>query len=353
MENKNNKSSPILVTGATGYLASHLIKLLLQKDYKVRGTIRSLANKDKYQFLYDLVPSKKDNLTLVEADLTTKSSWSAAIEGCQFIFHMASPLPSTAPKDENEVIVPAVEGTVNVLEAALAKGAKKVVVTSSCLSILVGNAQKVCTEEDWANEAYCSPYAKSKVKAEKAAWQFYEEHKGRIQMTVVNPILVLGPVLTKHGGASEAFIRDVLNGDFPGAMDIGLGIVDVRDVAECHYRVMFSDKTNGQRVACSSETKSVGQVIGYLKKEFGKYGYKIQDQPVTAEDAKKSRSDTAHEYAPLVGMNLRVDNGRSVKELGMKYIPVEKTLVDMGYSLIKNGIVSDKTQNKKGCFGLF
>lgn len=346
MQNNNN-SAPILVTGATGYVASHLIKLLLEKDHKVRGTIRSLANRSKYQFLYDLVPSKSHNLSLVEADLTDKSSWPAIVEGCQYIFHVASPLPTSfSSVDENELIKPAVEGTLNVLEAAVAKGAKKVVVTSSCVTILIGNTNRLTTEEDWSNEAYCQGYSKSKVLSEKAAWKFYEEHKTQIQMTVVNPILVLGPVLTKQNGASEALGREILNGDFPGALDLGLGVVDVRDVAECHYRAMFNDKVNGQRLICCADTKPLAEIIGYMKKEFGKYGYKINDQLMSAEEALKSENQTIKEYAPLSGNNFLASNKRTVEELGMKYLSIEKTMIDMGYSLIEHGIVADKIKNK-------
>lgn len=347
MQKSDNKSSPILVTGATGYIASHLIKILLERDFQVRGTIRSLANKSKYQFLYDLVPSKIHNLTLVEADLVDKASWSAAVEGCQFIFHVASPLPPTfASVDENELIKPAVEGTLNVLEAAVAKGAKKVVVTSSSTTVFIGHANRVTTEEDWSIEAYCDSYSKSKLKAEQAAWKFYEEHKDQIQVTVINPVLIMGPVLAKQNGASEALGREILNGGFPGAIDVGLSVVDVRDTAECHYQAMFNDKVNGQRVLCSADTKPLGEIIGYMKKEFGKYGYDIKDQPISAEDVLKSGHELSRDYAPLSGMRLIASNKRSVEDLGMKYRSVEETVVDMGYSMIEHGVVDDKIKSK-------
>lgn len=126
---QSNIDSPILVTGTSGYLASHLIKLPLERGFKVCGSIRSLANKAKYQYLYDLVPAKNDNLTFVDAELTNKESWLKAVEGCQYVFHIATHMPRGSPKDENEVIIPAVEGTLNVLEASLEKGVKEVLVT--------------------------------------------------------------------------------------------------------------------------------------------------------------------------------------------------------------------------------
>jgi dihydroflavonol-4-reductase len=156
-------TAPILVTGASGYLASHLIKLLLEKGYKVRGTVRSLANKAKYQFLYDLVPEKNDNLELAEANLSEKACWLTAVKGYEYVLHVASPVPPYVPKDEMELIGPAVAGAENVLEAALAKNIKKVVMTSSCQAIYFGNEGKTVTEEDWSVEEKCPAYPKSKL----------------------------------------------------------------------------------------------------------------------------------------------------------------------------------------------
>lgn len=174
-------TAPILVTGASGYLASHLIKLLLENGYKVRGTIRSLASKAKYQFLYNLVAEKNGNLELLEANLSEKACWSTAVEGCEYVFHVASPVPPYVPKDEMELIGPAIAGAENVLEAALAKNVKKVVMTSSCQAIYFGNEGKTVTEEDWSVEEKCPAYPKSKLKAEKAAWKFYEEYKDKLR----------------------------------------------------------------------------------------------------------------------------------------------------------------------------
>jgi nucleoside-diphosphate-sugar epimerase len=337
-----NKDIPVLVTGATGYIASHLIKILLERGHKVRGTVRSLSNKSKYEFLYRLAPEKNDNLTLIEADLTDRASWSAAVEGVEYIFHVASPIPPYVPKDEMELIGPAVEGTVNVLEAAVEKGAKKVIVTSSCLSIFVGNEQKVCTEEDWSDEANCPAYPKSKVKAEKAAWDFYEKNKDKIEITVVNPIMVLGPVFTEHKNSSEVLLAEIMKGTYPGIFPFRFGIVDVRDAAEGHYKAMFTKDTAGKRYALSAGSWSMEQVITCLKDEFGKSGYEINDKHVTAEEVKASGNAVAQRQVPMIGKDIRVNNERSVKELGMKYFEIRQTVVDMANSLIKHGVIQKK-----------
>jgi len=156
---------------------------LLEQGHQVRGTVRSLANKDKYQFLYDLVPEKKDNLTFVEAELQNVDSWTKAVDGCTHILHVASPIPPYLPKDENEVIKPAVEGTLNVMNAALEKGVKKIIVTSSCLTLLFGNEGQLLSEEHWADPNKCpAAYPKSKILAEKAAWDLYEKNKDKLSL---------------------------------------------------------------------------------------------------------------------------------------------------------------------------
>ena len=338
---QSSVTSPILVTGASGYVASHLIKLLLEKGHKVRGTVRSLANKDKYGFLYDLLPEKNDNLELVEGDLSEKTCWLKAVDGCEYVFHVASPIPPYVPKDEMEVIGPAVAGTENILVAALEKNVKKVVVTSGCLTIiLTGNDAKQVSEEDWSNEAICPAYPKSKVRAEKVAWAFYEQHKDKIAVTTLLPSLVMGPVYIKHGNSSESLIKDILEGSFPGAMDATVGFVDVRDVAQGHYQAMFKQGTDGRRYACTAQEHSLEELITILKNEFEKSGYQIKDKKINKEEAIASGSTAAQRFANMIGRPLpHIVNERSVKELGMQYTSFEKTIIDMGHSLIKHGVV--------------
>ncbi len=341
------QKSKILVTGASGYVASHLIKLLLLKDFQVRGTVRSLSNKQKYDFLYNLAPEKNSNLELVEANLTEKSSWNSAVEGCEYVFHIASPVPPYVPKDEMEIIGPAVSGTINVLEASLEKGVKKIVITSSCLAITIGNSDKISTEETWSNEEECPAYPKSKVRAERAAWDFFNKNKDKMEMTVVNPSLVLGPVFIKHGNSSETLITDILNGEYPGVMDVKLAISDVRDVAEGHYRAMFEECANGKRFIIAGEDVSMEKVISLLKDEFGKYGYNIVDKHVNAQEVIESGNAVAQRQVNLIGKENKINNEKSVKELHMKYIPVKKTVIDMGYSLIERGIIPNKLKQSE------
>jgi len=346
MENKSN--SVILVTGATGYISAHCIKLLLEQGYKVRGSVRSLSNKDKYQYLYDLVPEKKANLSFVEAELTDPRAWLKAVEGCDYILHVASPIPPYIPKDENEVIKPAVEGTINVLEGAVEKGVKKVVITSTCLAIWIGNEDKVITEDDWSDLSKCAHYPKSKILAERAAWEFYEKNKDKIDVTVVNPSLVLGPTLTRQGNASEALIAEIMKNSYPGipTPDCGYAVCDVRDAAEAHIRALCNKDSKGKRYIVSGYNTTTEEIVNILKSEFDRYGYEFPTKKVTLQEIKESGNQVAQRALLIMGKTMKFNNQRSIKELGMKYHTIEETIKDMGYSLIKNGLVEDKTKGR-------
>lgn len=146
---EEDMSQTILVSGASGYIASHVIKLLLERGYKVIGTVRNLANKEKYQFLYEFNHAK-ENLELREADLTNRECWDSALHGVDSVIHVASPIPPGVPKDENDIIKPAVEGTKNIIEACLKNKIKRLVFTSSCLTVMVRSDGKVANEDDWS-----------------------------------------------------------------------------------------------------------------------------------------------------------------------------------------------------------
>jgi len=333
-------SEPFLVTGATGYIASFLIKLLLEKGYKVIGTIRSLSNKSSYEFLYDMVPEKKDNLEFIEADLTDKASWEKATKGVQYVFHVASPVTAAdAPKTEEFYIKPAIEGTLNVLEASLANGVKKVVVTSTGATVSLEKGTRPFTEEDWqAENDSMSFYGKSKIRAEKAAWDFYEKNKGKIEMTVVNPCLTFGPILTIRGNTSS-FIGHIMNGIWPGVFDTLLPVVDVRDVAEVHVQAMFREKANGQRYICAGESVTLGNIADWLNKAFGDKGIRVPDQKVTLEDFMNSENPLVKTMGFFFRHGIEFDHSKSEKDLEVKYLPAEKTIVDTGSDLLKFGIV--------------
>ena len=339
---------PILVTGATGFVASHVIRLLLEKGYKVRGTVRSLANKDKNAFLYNLVPEKNENLELVEADLLKTATWPAAVAGVDYVMHVASPFPSSTPKDENELIRPAVDGTTNVLQAAIDSGVKKVVLTSSIAAVMFGNEGKVTGPDDWSVEEKCTAYPKSKTKAERAAWDLWKKSEGKIELATVNPGFILGPVYTSGGGTSEEIIRDFLKGKVPFVPKVMTALVDVRDVAECHLKAMINPNSNGKRYICVSDSLWFLQMAGILREEFGKYGYSLPKSAAGNWLIKFGGifDKRLKSIVPELGVERRMDVSLSKDELGLIYRSPKETLVDMGNSLIKLGIVPDKISKK-------
>lgn len=342
-------STPIFVSGGTGFLASHIIKLLLDQNHKVRASVRSLLNTAKSDFLFDMVPSKKLNLELVEAELTNPQSWLDALKGCEYVLHIATPNPQNPPKDENELIKPAVEGTLNVLNAALVNKCKKVVITSTGYTIIIGNEGKICTEDDWADISRTSHYRKSKILAEKATWEFYETHKKEIQIVVVHPSLVIGPAFSVHNNSSEKLLAELLSGSFPAIPDvpIGLQVIDVRDVAIGHIKALFVEETNGKRFILTKEKNLFfSEIVQILTEEFEKYGYKFPKNTASKETIIQSGNSVAIKWASMGGMKFQLSNRRSIEELGMSYRDVKTTLIDMAYSIIKNGLAEDKINKK-------
>jgi len=283
---------------------------------------------------------KNDLLSFVEADLQDENSWLAACDGVESILHIASPIPPHVPKDDMEIIKPAVEGTVNVLNAALKKGVKKVVVTSSCLALLFGNEGKTLTEDNWSNPDKCAGYPKSKVLAEKAVWEFYEKNKGKIEICTVLPSLIFGPVFASHGNASEGLMKEFINNTFPGIPnpDCNYLVVDVRDVALGHVQALFSPNSNGKRYIIANTNVTIEDLIGILRSKYGKLGYVFPFKKVTAQEIKDSGNEVAQRCLMLMGKKMDISNQRGIQELNMTYRKIEDTILEMGDSLIEKGI---------------
>ena len=338
---ENLSSSKILVTGASGYIASHITKLLLERNYKVRGTVLSLKNKNEYEFLYGIVPEKSSNLELVEADLNDHSCWLSVLKDCNYVFSVAAPVPGGNAHTESEFVNPAVKGTQSILDAAMRNGVKRVVITSSVGAISCGNEDRILNESDWSIESASELYTKSKLKSEKAAWEFYEKNKGKIQVCCINPSFVFGPVFKAKGNSTCEFICDIIKGTSPGIIDTTIPIVDVREVAEIHLKAMFTDNAEGQRYICSSKNVSFKEIVSILKNEFEKYGYEIADKVLTFQQVKESNSMLLG-FLPMIGKQIRVNNEKSIRELGIHYRSIEATLCETGFSLIKNGALPNK-----------
>ena len=270
-----------LVTGASGYIASHVVQqLLLRGDVRVRGTVRDLKSQ-KAEKLSKFVPDAKYPLELVEAQLLNADSWIEAVKGCCQVYHIASPVQLT-PRDENEVIAPAVEGTLNVLKACAEAGTvKRVVLTSSIAAVsnnLNGDTGRTYTEEDWSIEERCGPYEKSKLRAEKAAWEFVNklDDEKKFELVVINPAVVFGPYAFPGDSYTvNIVIRDILSGKYPALPHVNLPSVDVRDVARAHLAAMEKPEAAGKRFILYNKSIWVRDVAELISAEFAPMGYKI------------------------------------------------------------------------------
>jgi len=271
----------VLVTGGSGFIGAHCILQLLEKGYRVRTTVRSLRREPDVRAMLKLGGAEPgDALTFAEADLTSDAGWAEAVEGCAYVHHVASPFPPAAPKHEDELIIPAREGALRVLRAARDAGVKRVVLTSSFAAIGYGHgsyAGRPYTEEDWSNpDGDMSAYAKSKTLAERTAWDFIAQEGDGLELSVVNPVAVLGPVLAKDYSTSIQMVQRLMDGSVPGCPRLYFGIVDVRDVADLHMRAMTDPAAKGERfLAIAGEFMSMLDIARVLRTGLGEVAARV------------------------------------------------------------------------------
>src|SRR5579863_10360757 len=278
-------SDRVLVTGATGFIAQHCMLQLLEAGYDVRGTARSADRSAEVMailspHLGDTARSRLDTLEVVAADLTSDEGWQSAVEGCRFVMHVASPLPRGVVKDENELIAPARDGTLRLLRAARDAGVERVVLTSSLSAIVYGNDRsRTFTEADWSNldGVRIGAYDKSKTIAERAAWEYMDSVKGSssMQLVVVNPGLVLGPLLSSDWGTSGEMVKRILDHKVPAIPNINFATVDVRDVASAHVSAMTTPEAAGERFICAEANHSMMEIALILKARYTSQGFKV------------------------------------------------------------------------------
>ena len=264
----------VLVTGGSGFIALHCIDQLLEKGFMVRTTIRSESRKEEINKAMDKYPNLDQNLEFHICDLLKDEGWEAAVDGCDYVLHVASPFILEVPSDENVLIKPAVDGTLRVLNACSKAHVKKVVLTSSVAAVAYGHgAEKTYDESDWSNtgeDSGITPYAKSKTLAEKAAWNFVEEldPDKKFDFTVINPVGVFGPMLTRDIGTSNSLVSRLINGELPACPATHMGYVDVRDVAKAHVFSMLNSSTNNKRIIVS-ESEMFFVDVGRILNEAG------------------------------------------------------------------------------------
>ena len=260
----------VLVTGGSGFIALHCIDQLLEKGFMVRTTIRSESRKDEINKAMEKYPNLHQNLEFHICDLLEDKGWDAAVDGCDYVLHVASPFILEVPSDEDVLIRPAVDGTLRVLNACSKANVKKVVLTSSVAAVAYGHGkEKTFDESDWSNtgdDSGITPYAKSKTLAEKAAWEYVDnlDADNRFDFTVINPVGVFGPMLTSDMGTSNSLVSKLINGELPACPATHMGYVDVRDVAKAHIFSMLNSSTNDKRIIVSESEMffvDVGRIL--------------------------------------------------------------------------------------------
>ncbi|KAM3503672.1 hypothetical protein MY11210_008630 [Beauveria gryllotalpidicola] len=345
----------VLVTGGSGFIALHVIHKLLEKKYKVRTTVRSLKRGDDVRAAIrgaGVADDKVNGIEFVQVDLLGGTGWDAACAGVDFVLHVASPFPASEPKDENELIRPAREGTLRALRAAHKAGTvKRVVVTSSVAAVMYGHGPRSAdhpfTEEDWSElQNPASPvgaYAKSKTLAERAGWDWLAgEGRGAFELVTVNPALVYGPSLGKGVNTSLEIPRRLLSGEMPALPDLNFGIVDVRDVADLHVLALESPRAAGQRyIAVSDEAEiSMRQMAADLKRDLPA----AETRRVPSLPAPKFLlylasffDKTIAVVLPEIGCSRPVSNAKARNELGWRPRSAADALVASAQSLKANG----------------
>lgn len=341
-------SSRVLVTGASGFIALHCIAQLLASGHPVRGTLRSPNREDEVRRALTDAGCDTGRLEFVHCDLMEDAGWDEAVAGCEFVLHVASPFPAVQPKDENELIIPAREGALRVLRAAARGGVTRTVMTSSVAAVSAGHDKsggRVFTEDDWSDldGPGVSPYEKSKTIAERAAWDFMATPEaGSMELAVINPGAVLGPILSPDSGTSVEIVRRLMARDMPAVPRIGFVIVDVRDVAAAHIAAMTAPNAAGRRYICALPQAWFSDVATVLDRHFGPRGFKIPTRvlPDWIVHLIAVFDPVIRGITPLLGVERKIDNTRILTDLGWQPRDLETMVVDCGESLIAQGVIT-------------
>jgi nucleoside-diphosphate-sugar epimerase len=292
-----------------------------------------------------------DRLSFIAADLGKDEGWDEAVGGCRYVLHVASPLPRTQPKHEDELIIPARDGTLRVLRAASEAGVARVVQTSSVAAVMYGRSQRdgsrTFDESDWSDIAKIGFYPKSKTIAERAAWEFIEGLNGeegreyKLELTVINPGLVMGPLMSANFSTSGEVVKRLMKRELPGCPPLGWAPVDVRDVADAHVAAMTNPEAAGKRFVCAIEHAWMQDVARVLDRHFAGKGYKIPTGKLPGFVLRLVAIFDKTVRLATDSLNLREDlsNARIKEVLGWQPRSLEEMVVAMAESMIEHGVV--------------
>jgi nucleoside-diphosphate-sugar epimerase len=335
----------VLVTGGSGYLAGWCIIDLLERGYRVRTTVRNPSReRDVHAAVESQVPSPQ-HLTVHQADLTSDDHWDNVIEGCDYVLHVASPFPASQPKDPDELIVPAREGTLRVLGKALDHGVKRVVVTSSIAAVRLAKdgETRALTEEDWTDpdDEGLTPYVRSKTIAERAAWDLVKERDAEDRLAVVNPGAIIGPVLNDDISYSIQAIERLMNG-MPGMPRLGFSFVDVRDVADLEIRAMTSPEAGGQRFIAVTDWRWMSEAGAVLRERLGEGARKVPTRKIPNFVVRGMAlfDGGIRSIVGSLGKRSDISSEKARTTLGWSPRPVDDTIAETGESLIEHNVVA-------------
>jgi nucleoside-diphosphate-sugar epimerase len=345
--------SKILVTGGSGFIASHTILQLLAAGHHVRTTVRSLTREaDVRAMLKQGGAEPGDRLSFVVADLERDAGWPEAVSGCDHVLHVASPFPFSIPKHEDELIVPAREGALRVLRASRDAGVKRVVLTSSFAAIGYGHPTqaKPFDETSWTDPSGSDvrPYVKSKTLAERAAWDFIAKEGGPLELSVVNPVAVFGPVLASDYSTSILLVQRLLDGALPGCPKIWFGVVDVRDVADLHIRAMTHPAAKGERfLAVAGDFMSVRDIARVLKARMGAQARRVPSLQLPSWMVRLAalRDPAVRQIVPELGKPKNATNEKARRVLGWAPRSNEDAIVATAESLARLGLLKDSPKS--------
>jgi len=340
-------SQPVLVTGASGFLAIHCIIQLLEQGYKVRGTLRTLARDGEVRAAVCKYVGADERLSFVTVDLLQDAGWQAAIHGCEYVFHVASPFPLFEPENENDLIQPAVEGTLRVLRAAHDAHVNRVVLVSSNAAISAGyvGEKRTFTEADWSRlDKPIGAYARSKTLAEHAAWDFINsgENTNKLELVTINPSLILGPIPNKDFPTSAELIKTYMKGEVPGVAWIKMAIVDVRDVASAMMLAMTTPEAAGERFLCSGDTPWIKDIADILSKHFSHSAYKRIPRMLVPSFMVRILALFDKKIARVMeglDWDYELSNEKCKRVLHWQPRPKEEAIISMAESLIELGFV--------------
>lgn len=348
-----DKTKPVMVTGATGYVAGWLVKILLEEGINVHAAVRDPDNKEKITHLEEMAKNSKGKIKYFKTDLLSEGSYLEAMKTCTVVFHTASPFTSSFKDPQKDLIDPAVLGTQNVLESVhQTPSVKRVVLTSSCAAIYTDAIDcfkapdNTLTEDIWntTSSPTYQPYSYSKTLAEKKAWEMAEKQT-QWDLVVINPSLVMGPALNPHSNTSESIniLKQLGGGAMKmGAPKMGIGLVDVRDVAEAHFKAAYIPEAKGRYITSAWNTNFLEMGLVLLEKYGSDYPLPKKALPkwlVMIVGPLTNKFMTRKVIRNNVNIEWKADNSKIKNELGISFLPMKKTMEDSFQVMIDNNLL--------------